>query len=117
MTQIWGKVLALAALTLVLLVSLQGISLFLGPGFLVINETEADVEVTAHWRDRSQELGVIGGGGQHRFRVNDEAAMRFVGRYPDGREVASEEIYFSGGTAVEAVIGDDSISVRYEFEE
>ena len=48
--------------------------------------------------------------------VNDEAAIKFMGHFPDGREINSEEIYFTGGTGVVATITEKGIEVKYEHE-
>jgi len=50
------------------------------------------------------------------FRVSDEAAMKFMGRYPGGHEFYSEEIYFTGGTGVVAIIKEKGIEVKYDHE-
>lgn len=116
MKKVWGRILGLGFVALVLLLALQVIPLLRGPAFLVTNGTGADVAVTAQWRNRSRPLGDLAAGEQIRFRLNDEAAMHFVARYPDGRELASEEIYFTGGSRVEAEVREHRILVRYDFE-
>ena len=86
------------------------------PRFEVVNQSQHVVYVSAYWRDYSIELGPIQPSSSIKFNVNDEAAMKFAGRYVDGREIVSEEIYFTGGLDVKATITEKSIEVKYDHE-
>ncbi len=84
------------------------------PQFEVVNQSQQVVHVIAHWRNKNRELGAIQPSTTYVFRINDEAAMKFMGRFPDGREINSDEIYFTGGTGVVATITEKGIQVRYD---
>jgi len=86
------------------------------PRFEVINQSHQVVDVTAYWRNKNRGLGPIQPLNTHVFSVNDEAAMKFIGRFPDGREINSEEIYFTGGTGVVVTITEKGIEVKYDYE-
>jgi len=86
------------------------------PQFEIINQSQQVVYVSAYWRDKSKELGPIQPSTTYVFSVSDEAAMKFTGRYPDGREIHSEEIYFTGGTGVVATITETGIKLKYDHE-
>lgn len=86
------------------------------PQFEVINQSKHVVHVFAYWRNKNRELGAIQPSTTYVFSVNDEAAMKFTGRFPDGREINSEEIYFTSGTGVVATITEKGIQVKYDHE-
>ena len=87
------------------------------PSFEVVNRSQHVVNVSAYWRNRSKELGLIHPSSSYKFSVSDEAAMKFKARYPDGRDITSEEIYFTGGLGgVVAIITDQNIEVKYDHE-
>lgn len=90
--------------------------IFSNPQFEIVNESPHVVFLSAYWRHESREIGAIQPSSAYRFTVQDEAAMKFVGRFPGGREIESEEIYFTGGTGVVATVTEGSIAVRYDFE-
>jgi len=106
----------------VVLVALIGIGAmliapnFMNPQFEIVNESPHVAFLSAYWRHESREIGAIQPSSSYRFTVNGEAAMKFVGRLPDGPEIESEEIYFTGGTGVVATITESSIEVSYDFE-
>jgi len=89
---------------------------FKGASFEVINRSKQPVYISAYWLDQSKELGSIKPSATFRFSVGDEAAMKFIGRYPDGREVVSQEIYFSNRIAVKATVTEHAIEMEYDFE-
>ena len=62
------------------------------PTFEVVNQSQQMVYVSAYWRNESKELGPIQPLSSYKFKVNDEAAMKFSGRYPDGQELESKEV-------------------------
>ncbi len=86
------------------------------PQFEVVNQSQQVVNVSAYWRNKSRELGPIQPSATYVFGLNDEAAMKFTGRFPGGREINSEENYFTGGTGVVATITDKDIEVKYDHE-
>jgi len=86
------------------------------PRFEIVNQSQHVVYVSAYWRNQSKELGPIQPSSTYVFRVSDEAAMKFMGRYPGGHEFYSEEIYFTGGTGVVAIIKEKGIEVKYDHE-
>jgi hypothetical protein len=87
-----------------------------GPTFEVVNQSHQVVYVSAYWRDKHKDIGPIQPSSSNMFKVNDEAAMKFTGRYPDGRILESKEIYFTGGTGVVATITEKGIEVKYDHE-
>ena len=84
--------------------------------FEIINETGEAVFVVAFWADQRADIGSVAPGATRSFSVGAEAAMKFRVRYPDGREVATEEIYFTGGTRVLVRISGHGVTLRYDFE-
>lgn len=90
--------------------------LFRDAEFLIANETPYPVSVVAAWRNQIDDLGAIPPSTTYRFSLRDEAAMTFTAQYPDGRQMESEEIYFTAGTGVVATITESGIQVRYDFE-
>jgi len=86
------------------------------PKFIVKNESDVNVEVTAYWKQQSKNLGSILAGGEQMFELNDEAAMEFRVAYPDGQVITSSPaIYFTSGTTVIAVVTESAIKVNAEF--
>ena len=86
------------------------------PKFIVKNESDVNVEVTAYWKQQSKNLGSILAGGEQMFELNDEAAMEFRVAYPDGQVITnSPAIYFTSGTTVIAVVTESAIKVNAEF--
>ncbi len=90
--------------------------LFEEPRFEVINRSEHVVHVSAYWRNEKKDLGIIQPSSSLEFSLSDEAAMTFSARYPDGRAIDSEEIYFTGGTRIIATITETSFNVKYDHE-
>ena len=89
---------------------------FSTPKFVVRNESGVSVEVTAHWKGQSRNLGSLSVGSERVFEVNDEAAMEFRAVYPSGQIITSEPgVYFTSGTTVIAVVTGSSIEVSTEF--
>ena len=86
------------------------------PRFEIINQSQHVVYVSAYWGDKIKDLGPIQPSSTYEFNVSDEAAMKFTGRYSDGRVIDSEEIYFTGGTGVIATIIEKAIEVKYDHE-
>ena len=106
--------LAIAAMLIVL--AMITAPMLVDPRFEVNNRAAVAVTVDALWRDRQRRLPPLPPGASHRFRIDDEAAIRFRVTYPDGRSIVSEERYFTGGSELFAVIGDGGVEVRYAFE-
>jgi len=86
------------------------------PRFEIINQSQHVVYVSEYWRSEFRDLGAIQPSSIYVFNVDDEASMKFTGRFPDGREVVSKEIYFAGGTGIIAIITENGINVKYDFE-
>jgi hypothetical protein len=84
------------------------------PRFSVLNATRNPVQVTAYWRNESKLLGTIAPNQEVEFTVNAEAAISFKAKYENGKEVASEGMYFTSGTSIEAKITGTAIELRYE---
>ena len=89
---------------------------FFDPQFVIRNQTEEPVSVVAAWREQERAFPNISPGSTVEFSVEDEAGISFRVRYPDGREVASEPVYFTLGTTVIATIKADDIDVRYDHD-
>jgi hypothetical protein len=86
------------------------------PSFKIMNQSQHIVQVSAHWRGESRELGAIQPSSTYLLTLDDEAAMKFTAHYPDGRNVDSEEIYFTGGTIIIATITENEIKVKHDFD-
>ncbi|MDZ7752787.1 MAG: hypothetical protein U5S82_14230 [Gammaproteobacteria bacterium] len=84
--------------------------------FEVVNASGEVAEVTALWRDRRRELGRVAPGQRLGFTVDDEGGMAFAARFPSGRTLASEPVYFTDGTAVIVTVGDGGMDVRHDFD-
>lgn len=107
--------------TLILLtiaaVGIAWIAPFLYPArFELHNRSRQAVQITASWHAKTISIDLLQPSSTSRFCVNDEAAMVFTARFPDGRKMISREIYFSGGMNVRATITDQDIQLRYGFE-
>jgi len=88
----------------------------LGPRFNISNESTQAVAVAASWRDQTRDLGPIEPGSTISLTVRDEASMIFNVRYADGREIASEPVYFTNGVTIDVSIVDGRIDVQHNFE-
>lgn len=53
------------------------------PKFIVKNQANVPVKVTAHWREKIKDLGELSPGAIIEFEVTDEAAMAFKVIYPN----------------------------------
>jgi hypothetical protein len=89
---------------------------FFAPEFELVNRSSEAVSVVAAWRSNEKRIERIDAMSSYRFVVGDEAAMTFTVRYPNGKEVESEPLYFTRGIKVIATITDDGIDARYEHE-
>ncbi len=87
-----------------------------GPQFEIINESTEIVFVIASWGNQKKDIGAIQPSAIHLFSIDAEAAMKFIARYPNGREIESKYIYFTSGTTVVATISQRDIEVKYGFE-
>jgi len=84
------------------------------PTFNVNNSSGEPVQVTAYWREKNRNLGEIAPGQKVEFEVNDEAAISFKARYPNGKELRSREIYFTTGITIQAEVTELGIEVNYD---
>ena len=85
----------------------------LTPKFSVVNGSDKPVQVVAYWRNESKGLGTLSPSQKVEFVVNAEAAMSFKAKFANGKELASDEIYFTSGTSVEANISESAIKLEY----
>lgn len=86
------------------------------PKFVVKNESDISVEVTAHWREQIKSLSNIPAGSERVFEVNDEAAMEFRAVYQNGLVITSSPaVYFTSGTTVIAVVTESAVEVSTEL--
>lgn len=93
------------------------VPLFLPARFDVINQTDQPVTVSAHWRDKTRDIGQIPPLSTQRFRVDEEAAMRISVRYQDGHEQSGEPIYFTRGLVIRVTITPEGVDLRYDFDQ
>lgn len=84
------------------------------PRSSVVNATGSPVQVTAYWRNESKPLGYISPNQVVTFTVNAEGAISFRAKYGDGKEVASDGMYFTSATSIEARITESALELRYE---
>lgn len=89
---------------------------FIDAQFEIKNQLNEPVSVVAQWQDEVKEIQNISPMSSFEFSLDAEAAMKFRVRYPGGREVESEPIYFSSGLKVIATITDNGVKVRYDHE-
>ncbi len=90
-----------------------GTPFFATPKFSVVNGSDKPVQVVAYWRNESKGLGTLSPSQKVEFVVNAEAAMSFKAKFANGKELASDEIYFTSGTSVEANISESAIKLEY----
>jgi len=83
------------------------------PMFTVTNSTDESLSVSISWRDNVKQLGELESGGKLEFNIADEAAMVIRASTDDGRELVSQDIYFTGGMTVLAEITVSGIAVKY----
>ena len=81
--------------------------------FEIVNNSRGPVSVVAAWRSNEKRIGSIEPLSSHQFSVDDEAAMTFTVLYADGRQFATEPVYFTSGMEVIATISNDGVDVRY----
>lgn len=106
----------LAAVLLVLLAAAVFVlPSFRDPRFEVVNESGGAVTAVARWAGRERLIGELRSSSSRRFSVDGEAGMQFRVRYAGGREVTSDEVYFTPGVTVVAVIREDGVEVGYDF--
>lgn len=87
----------------------------LGARFRIANDSTQNVTVTAIWRDKRKDLGIVKAGSVKPITVRGEASMVFAVRYDDGREIESKPVYFTSGTTINVSISENSIDVKYDF--
>jgi hypothetical protein len=86
------------------------------PKFIVKNQANVPVKVTAYWKEKSKDLGELSPGAIIEFEVTDEAAMAFKVIYPNGAVAASSPaIYFTSGTVTNAVVRDSRVEVSTQL--
>ena len=86
------------------------------PRFIVKNESNVSVRVTAHWREETRTLGQLSPGDELEFEVNDEAAMEFQAVSTSGLALSSKPaVYFTSGTVTSAIITESSIEISTEL--
>ena len=89
---------------------------FFDPQFEIRNRSGETVSVVAAWRDKERVFVDIAPASTVEFSVEDEARMAFRVRYPDGRRVETEPIYFSRGLTGITTITEDGVEVRYDHD-
>lgn len=110
------KIASIVAVTILVVAAVLVVPSFRDPKFKIVNESAEVISVVASWRDEQKKIEAIGPSSSHEFSVVDEAAMKFTVRYSGGREAESEEIYFTRGVTVIAIISAGGVEVRYDFE-
>ena len=95
------------------LVAVFLIPVFSDARFTIENRSREAGAVRASWSEHNEDIGILAPAAGHEFRVDGEAAMRFTVVFPDGREIASRETYFSSGVTVNVVISDTAVTLRY----
>jgi len=108
--------LSLAAVLFFSALVILAIPSFSDPEFKVVNHSPEAVSVVAAWRRHERNIGRIEPMSSLEFTIDDEAAISFIVRYSTDREMESEQLYFTSGTKVIAVISDDGIELRYDFD-
>jgi len=108
-------------LSAIALLFLAGLALlvaptFFDPQFEIRNASDGPVSVVAEWRDTERAFPAIPPGLTVSFSVKDEAGMAFRVRYPDGREVVTEPIYFSRGLTIITTITEEGAEVRHDHD-
>lgn len=81
------------------------------PRFITANLSDEPIFLTVEWRDQSMSVGNIEPGQQLEFRLNDEAPLTFVARFPGGVRVASMPVPFRRGTVIHARVTSSGIEV------
>jgi len=57
--------------------------------FFACHRKQYNITVSAYWRTEEKELGEIRPSSTLRFTVKDEAAIKFIATYENGRELTS----------------------------
>ena len=81
--------------------------------FLISNQTEQDIYVTAYWRDKQKDIGEIKPNQSITLNVNDEAAMKFKVRFKNSVQLESEEIYFTSGITIICSVTNQEVTLKY----
>ncbi|TKB45785.1 hypothetical protein [Thalassotalea mangrovi] len=90
---------------------------FTSQTFIVFNNANETIDVTAYWRDTQKQLDKIKPNQIIRFNVDDEASMKFKVMLSNGKQLESEEIYFTQGMDdIEVTVTNDDIRLKYAFE-
>ena len=106
----------ISALLVTALVAFLLVPSLRGPRFEVSNKSTEVVFVSATWAGQRKEIGPVRPSATHTFTLDGEAAIRFGARFPTGRVMESESIYFSSGMTVLVTITARGVEVRYDFE-
>ncbi|MDH5445320.1 MAG: hypothetical protein OEY52_07170 [Gammaproteobacteria bacterium] len=86
---------------------------FLGPKFIINNNSQQVVEVTAEWRSNTKELGKLQAGKSIEFHVKDEAGMKITAKFPNGKKITNQPVYFTSGMVFIFDINENGIESAF----
>lgn len=109
-------VLDAAALTVIVVVVINFLQMFQEARFELVNRSAAPVVIVASWAGQTREMGSLAVSGAMAFEVNGEGAIRLRARFPDGREIESEETYFSAGMLLVGDISGSGFRLAHDLE-
>lgn len=82
---------------------------FSEPKFIIINNTNQTIKVTAEWRNNRKELGKLEKGTSTEFHVRDEASMKITAVLENGNKFFSQPVYFTSGLVYNFTINENDI--------
>ena len=105
-----------AALTVIIVLVIYYLQVFQEARFELVNRSAAPVVVVAAWSGQTKEMGSVAASGTMAFEVDGEGAIRLRARFPDGREIESEQTYFSAGMLLVGDISDARFGLAHDLE-
>ena len=83
---------------------------FSEPKFIINNNTQHVIEITAEWRSNKKVLGTLQAGKSIEFNVRDEADMKITAKFPNRKEISNQPVYFTSGIAYTFEIKENGIN-------
>ena len=87
---------------------------FSEPKFIINNNSNQVIEVTAEWRSNKKELGMLNAGDSVEFNVRDEAAIKITAKFPNGEEITNQPVYFTSGMVYIFEINENEIQSTFK---
>ena len=87
---------------------------FSEPKFIINNNSQHTIEVTAEWRETKKALGKLQAGKTTEFNIRDEAAIKITAKFPNGKQIIHQPVYFTSGMVYTFEIGENEIESTFQ---